>query len=393
VTKKEGTVFTRKPVLILLLLAGLALILVACGGEPTPTPTAVSVPAPAQTEPTPTPTPESAPPAQADAPTDTPAPAAPVAPAPSGDWDPASITTPTDLSSYRSFMSILVTQIVGGQETTENVDFDVEFTSEPLAQHVSVSGSGFDETSGMDSMEWYLIEDMLYMSLGPDQWLSMPASEGEDLTAGLVEPDALLDDTCGWQSQGTTTLDGIQVERWTTNQAQIEACTPPEELTGLGDLTDAGGEMFVAVDGGYVTQLDLFYAGTNLDLGIVATDEPVGEGRLDFSYQLTDVNEPFTIDLPPGAAAAASGPEDIPIPDNAQGVTNMGSLITFTSPDSPAQVSEYYQEQMPGFGWSEVSVQDLGGPLMLEFSKEGKTASIMLQPGDAGGTSALITIE
>jgi hypothetical protein len=336
---------------------------------------------------------EAASPAQADAPTETPPPAEPAAPAPSGDLDPASITTLTDLSSYRSFMSIVVTEIVDGQETTESVDFDVEFTSEPLAQHVSISGSGFEETSGTDSVEWYLLEDMLYMSLGPDEWLSMPASEGEDLTASLVEPDALLDDTCGWQSQGATTLDGIQVERWTVNKEQIEACMPPEELTGLGELTDAGGEMFVAVDGGYVTQLDLYYAGTNLDLGLAATEQPVVEGRLDFSYKLTDVNQPFTIDLPPGAAAAASGPEDIPIPDNAQEVTNMGGLITFTSPDSPAQVADYYQAQMPGFGWSQVSVEDLGGMFMLEFSKEGKTASIMLQPGDAGGTSALITVE
>lgn len=402
---------TRKPILILLCLAGLALILAACNGDPTPTPTAVSASVSSQTDPTPTPTSQAAaptdtpPPAQADAPTDTPSPAQadaptdtpppadPAAPAPGGDLEPSSLTTPANLLSYRSFMSIVITQIVDGQALTETVDFDTAFTSDPPAQHVSVASTGTAGTGGMESVEWYQVGDTMYVDLGPDGWLSVPASEGEDLAAGLVTPDALLDDTCGWQSQGTTTLDGIQVERWTTTKAQMDACMPAEQLIGIGNLTDAGGEMFVALDGFYVAQMDFFYAGTNLDLGISATDQPVGKGRLDFSYKLTDVNQPFSIDLPPGALAAASGPEDIPIPDNAQGVANMGSLITFSSPDTPTQLADYYKVQMPGFGWSEVSSDDLGGMLMLEFTKEGKTTSIMLQPDDSGATSALITSE
>jgi hypothetical protein len=246
----------------------------------------------------------------------------------------------------------------------------------------------------MENVEWYQVGDTMYMDLGTGNWVSVPASEGEDLAAGLVTPDALLDDTCGWQSQGTTTLDGIQVERWTTTKAQMNACMPAGQMTGIGNLTDAGGEILVALDGSYVAQMDFFFAGTDLDLGISATDQPMGEGRLDFSYKLTDVNQPFTIDLPEGAQAAASGPEDVPIPANAQEVTNMGGgLITFTSPDPPTQLADYYKAQMPGFGWSEVSADDLGAMVMLEFTKEGKSASFMLQPDDAGGTSALITVE
>ena len=168
---------------------------------------------------------------------------------------------------------------------------------------------------------------------------------------------------------------------------------PPAVLTGLGVLTDAGGEMFVALDGGYVVQLDLFYAGTNLDLGIGATDQPLGEGRLDISYRLEDANQPFTIDLPESAQAAASGPEDIPIPDNAQEVTSLGGMITFTSPDTPTQLADYYRSQMPGFGWAEVSAEEMGAMFLLEFAKEGKTASFMLQQDDAGVTSALITVQ
>ncbi len=332
-------------------------------------------------------------PADASQATDTPPPADRAGAALGGDLDPSSLTTPANLSSYRSTMSIVITQIVDGQVLTETVGFETAFTSDPLAQHVSITGAGIEGAGGMQSVEWYQVGDSMYVDLGTDEWVSLPAGEGEDLAAGLVTPDALLDDTCGWQSQGTTTLDGIQVERWTTTKAQMDACMPAGLLTGIGNLTDAGGEMFVALDGSYVVQMDFFYAGTNLDLGISATDQPVGEGRLDFSYKLMDVNQPFSIDLPPGAQAAASGPEDIPIPENAQETTNMGGLITFISPDTPVQLADYYKTQMPGFGWSEVSAEDLGAMVMLEFTKEGKTASIMLQPADGGGTSALITTE
>jgi hypothetical protein len=333
-------------------------------------------------------------PADAAKPTDTPAPAESAAPAPGGELDPLSLTTPANLSSYRSSMNIVITQIVDGQELVETVDFETAFTSDPLAQYVSVASSGAGAAGGMESVEWYQVGDTMYVDLGTGEWVSLPVSEGEDLVAGLVTPDALLDDTCGWQSQGSTTLEGIQVERWTTTKAQMDACMPAGQMTGIGNVTDAGGEMFVALDGSYVAQMDFFFAGTELDLGISATDQPVGEGRLDFSYKLTDVNQPFSIDLPEGAQAAASGPEDIPVPENAQEVTNMGGgFITFLSPDTPAQLADYYKAQMPGFGWSEVSAGDVGGMVMLEFTKEGKTASIMLQPADAGGSSAVITVE
>jgi hypothetical protein len=392
----------QRSIWILLGLASLALVLVACGAEPTPTPTTESVSAPAQTDATPTPTPEAAPPAQADAPTDTPPPAAPsdtpppgepATSVPSGDLDASSLTSASSLSSYRSYMNILVTEIVDGKTFTETVDFRTEFTSEPPAQHVSVTGTGIDEAEGMDSVEWYQVEDTIYMKVGPDEWVSMPASESGDLTTGLVTPEVIYGDTCGWQSQGITTLNGIEVERWTTNYAWLNACLAPAQLTAVGGLTDAGGEMFVALDGSYVVQMDYFYVGTNLDLDIVATDDPVEEGRLDFYYELTDANQPFTIDLPPGAQAAASGPEDIPIPDNAQDIAYMGNLITFTSPDPLEEVVEYYRTQMPGYGWSEVSANEMGAMFMLEFAKEGKTASIMFQTDDSGGTAAFITTE
>jgi hypothetical protein len=290
-------------------------------------------------------------------------------------------------------MSIGITEIADGQETTELIELNTAYTSDPLAQHVSISGSGIDSAEGMESLEWYVVGDTMYMAVAPGEWMSLPISEGEDLFSSLVTPETILAETCGWKSEGSTDIAGIEVDQYMTNKALMDDCITGESLYQLGTLTDAGGEMFVARDGNYVVQMDFFLAGTNLDLGIKATGEPVTEGRLEISYRLWDVNQPFAIDLPPAAEAAASGPEDIPIPDNAQELVNMGGLLTFNSPEAPEQVSEYYRSQMPGFGWAEGSAENVGGMVMLEFTKEGKTVGLMLQPAEGGGTTVLITQE
>ena len=134
-------------------------------------------------------------------------------------------------------MSIVITQIVDGQERSETVGFETAFTSDPLAQYVSVTGSGIEGAEGMESVEWYQVGDTMYMAVGPDEWVSLPASEGEDLSAGLVTPDALLDDTCGWQSQGgkrdqPTVQEALEV-------ALSRVLDEPVRITGAG-RTDAG---------------------------------------------------------------------------------------------------------------------------------------------------------
>jgi hypothetical protein len=173
----------------------------------------------------------------------------------------------------------------------------------------------------------------------------------------------------------------------------MEECMTPDDPLAMGQLTAAGGDIYVAEDGDYVVQMDLFFEGENLDLGIEATDEPVGQGRMEIHFKMTDVNQPFTIELPEGAVASSTTPEDIPIPADAEEVNNMFGMISFTSASTPQEIADYYQAEMPNNGWTEVSSEELGGMFMLEYTKDGRTASLMVNTDESGKTSVLITVE
>jgi len=306
-----------KWILISSLLVILMLVVAACGGsEATQAPEEGQSPSTqADTAPQPTNTtpPTDPPPPDPPAPTDT------TEPEPMGEieLDPASLGEPLNLSSFRSTMSVVITGITDGQEFEESIDFVIEQTTDPLAQHIIMSGEGFEDAEGMDSFEMYLVEGMMYMKMG-EEWLSMPADEGEMLSNSLISPDTIIEDTCGWKKKEKTEIDGVAVQRWTISKEDMETCMPPEQLTQMGEITDAGGDVFIAEDGNYVAQMDMFYEGNNLDLGIEATDQAVQEGRMEIHFKITDVNQELNIELPEAALASGATPEDIPIPDDAQ---------------------------------------------------------------------------
>ena len=123
-------------------------------------------------------------------------------------------------------------------------------------------------------------------------------------------------------------------------------------------------------------------------------DEVLEQGRMEITFDMTDVNQPFIIELPEEAVASGSLPDDIPVPEDAQEVANAFGMITFTSPSTPAEVSEFYKTAMPQNGWTEVSVDEMSGLIMMEYSKDGRTASLMINTDeDTGMTSVLITVQ
>ncbi len=374
----------------------LLLAVAACGGskaEPTspppPRPTSSQAEAAPPTAAAP-PTKSAAPPTKAAPPTQ-----APASTEPAGDMgailDPASLGEPSNLQSYRSTMDIIVSGMANGQEVKESFHFLLEHTSDPLAQHIVMTGEGTDSEEA-NAIEMYLVEGMMYMKMG-EQWLSVPANEGEALTEGMVAPSDLVESTCGWKNEGKTTVNGIKVEHWTLSMADMQKCAPVSQVLELEKLTDSGGDLYIAEDGGYMVQMDLFFEGEDLGLNMSDNAEPVQEGRMEIHYQLTDVNQPITIELPPEAKASSAPPEDIPIPDDAQEVNSMMGMITFFSPGTPQEVADFYKAEMPNNGWTEVSVDEMSGMFMLEYSKGDQSAKMVIQTDDEKQmTSVFITV-
>lgn len=381
----------KKPrwILILILLASLTLGLVACGGEPEPT----AVPEAAEAEPaTATPLPPTDTPVPTDIPEPTTAPESEPE-AESGELNLDEIGTPSDLSSYRATMNISISGTDAGEAVDEALSFLIEYTSEPPAQHVVMSGVGMTDTQGMDSIEMYQVEGTAYLNLG-DQWLSVPATEDTLDSSGFIQPEDILEDTCGWTQESDTEYNGVRVHHWTASKEDMEACMTAAQMADIGEITAASGDLYVAVEGNYVVHMSLVFEGNDLAAGMGGTDEVLEQGRMEITFDMTDVNQPFIIELPEEAVASGSLPDDIPVPEDAQEVANAFGMITFTSPSTPAEVSEFYKTAMPQNGWTEVSVDEMSGLIMMEYSKDGRTASLMINTDeDTGMTSVLITVQ
>ncbi len=385
-----------KWLLLLILLASLALGLAACGGdeEPTSPPTVESTKV-SDVEPTEPPSSEE--PTQAPEsvePTEVPESVEPTE-APEvieeEEFDASSLSSATDLTSYRSAMRITTMADKDGQEEEQTIEFIIEYTSEPVAQHMMMSGGDAAAASEDETIDMYLVGGTMYMKMG-GEWVSMPATEDDIDNDAIITPDSLLSDLCGWKNEGREEIDGVKVRHWSFTKEDYDKCSVLEGFMGLGQLTDAGGDLYVAEDDNYVALMDLFYEGEGLDLGFGQTEEGTTAQRIEIHYEMTDVNEPFTIEAPAEALEASSLPDDIPFPDDAADVTNMFGMITFASAQAPDAVFEFYKAEMPNNGWTENSAEAMPGLWTLEYAKDGRTASIMILEGDAGGSSLMITI-
>jgi hypothetical protein len=83
---------------------------------------------------------------------------------------------------------------------------------------------------------------------------------------------------------------------------------------------------------------------------------------------------------------------DLPLPGNATKVGNLGSVITFSSSDTPKVVATYFRNNLPAKGWTIKNDSSLGDIVTIAIEKEGKSASIMITLGENNqGSSVLIT--
>lgn len=394
---KESILMNSRRLLRLSLLLMLAMSAAACGGPTEPTPYPDEAAAVPTAEPSPVPT-ELPLPTSNLKPTNSPEPTS----SPGPEREPTqekmeldTVLAPVSyLSSYRSSMTIQVEGIDNDQEIRGTIEYLVEYKRDPLAQHIAISSQGFENGAESIRTELYRVGDTSYMQFG-EEWLAMSAAGEDPLDdAGIVAPDDMLDDTCGWKQQMGTEYNSMPVYHWTLEAGDLAECMTADQSAQMGEITDASGNLYVAVDGNYIVHMDLIFQGQELAVGVGSAEDRVEEGRVEFTFEMTDVNQPFAIQVPEEALATSAMPEDIPIPDDAEEVNNMFGMVTFLSPRTPQQVVERFRAEMPELGWREVSVDEFGGTFVLEYSKVERTASLMISiDQDSNRTSVLITVE
>jgi len=278
------------------LLVGLIVAIAACGGDRV---TETSVPATSKPAGTPVPTTPLEP-------TDTPVPT----PAAEEELVPGRVVKVTDLNSYRSTIDLQWQgTLTNGQEIEASMNMMIEYVREPKAQHISIYGTSLAAQgyTADQPLEMVIIGDKTYVKV-MGIWMQAPSSEGsEDLgDTFLLISDDVLKNAKNVRYEGRETVNGVETKHYSFYETGLNAT----QLAG-SKVDQAKGDIWVAVDGNYSVKMDTTLIGTGMG---VPGSETLSDGSMHMVMDVTDANEPITIEVPVEAGESGQLPQDIPSP-------------------------------------------------------------------------------
>ncbi len=341
------------------------------GSSPTEPPKATQTPQPTATT----------------APTNTPIPTATETPGPEAAAPELSSISSnvSQLNSYRMSMEFKVTGTDADDKATDQtMTFSQEVAKATNSVHFAISGfEGIfgTGTAGTGSMEMYQLDKNTYLitTMGSQTTPTCMSFSGEeanfDKTA--IDPGEMLNNiTPGALIARGELVNGVKTDHYKVEKAGVS----------FGNVTSESGEVWIAQDGGFAVR----FVGQAEGLFDLSTSI---KGQMTWTYDLKDVNQTFTIELPALCSDQQNALSDLPIPDNATKVSTLGKIITFGSPDKPDVVAKYFRDNLPGKGWKITEDTAMGDALfMLTAEKEDQTLSFMIAADDqTKGTSVIIT--
>jgi hypothetical protein len=361
----------------------LALTLTACGGKGNDTPSAKETTAPvaqatvrssaAQKQPTAEPTMEAE-----VVPTDE-ATKAPAATPEDESLSLASRDTGLDaLTSYRLTWHAEWKSVDQGKEEQGAWDWTEEYTSDPKAHHLTMTTPDSSDPAKTGALEMWQIGDTSYMKSGENEECMSFSSEGaeKDIQKGTFSPSMLgsIEDA---KYVGRDTVNGIPTKHYKYN-------SKTGMLAALGEVS---GETWVATDGGYVVKDMVKWTGGGGLFGLGASTTATGDGS--WTWELSDVNQPFEIKPPEGCEGSQL---DLPIMPDATEKTRFGDMTSYGTASKPADVATFYKDELAAAGWEpEGEPTEMGEVAILNFAKGDLKLSVMITASD-GATQVILTV-
>ncbi len=362
------------PLVVVIMIA--ALVLSACGGGSTPTATSEpSTSKPAESKPAVQPT---KPPEEK-----------PAAPEPTEKADELELSNVTaglgDLNSYRAAFNMTFEGKENGQAKTSTLAFTEEFVKDPPAKRTVITGLGGllggetstpepnQQPSGIESIE---VGGKQYSKMG-DICTQVTADSGPQANT-MLDPNSIIGSVRGAQRVGNETVNGVPSVHYKLDVTGLEM---------LGYLNGSG-DVWVADPGNYVVKYTFQATGTDKFFGGTSNSE----GTIKWDYEVTDVNQPITIQAPENCGGAA---EDIPVMADAEDKAAFGSMSTYTSPSKFDDVVAFYEKEMKAQGWKatdDAGMSVEGSMSTKSYTKDGRTVQVMITADSSSGkTTVMIT--
>ena len=276
-----------------------------------------------------------------------------------------------ELDSYRSHMRMVFEGSEGDEDEQWGLEMDMEYVREPFAQRIVIQGGNVGIVEG-GSMESVQIGDQQYAVFG-DQCITSSNDDGGAMDAELFE----LDDMMGGLDNASRvmpdeTVNGILCRHYEFDETAIAWTV----------LTEASGEVWIAVDGDYVVKYTMVAEG----------QDPASQqqGHVEWEYEVSDVNVPISIEPPAGCADAGS---EFPIMPDATSMNTFGGMVSYQSASTFDDVVAFYQDQMAAEGWTNTGDGLISaGTAMLNFTRDGDSAAVTITGAD-GTVSVIIMSE
>jgi hypothetical protein len=283
-----------------------------------------------------------------------------------------------NLKSYKSTIDMRFTgKDAQGQAVESSFTMAEEFTSEPRAQRILWASSEAKGGQPATSTSWETI------TIGQTSYIISTDAGGAQTCAVVSSSDATPPEQTLSADMWGSVSGASYVNTETVNGVSAKHYAWKDTAFGILGYTGGKGETWVAVDGGYVVKQRIEVTGKGTFLG--GTDQ---EGTSTWEWNVTDANGSFQIQPPEDCESATAG---LPIMADAAEQSTFGDTTTYNSPSALADVVSFYKSEMPKAGWQASGTPtELEGLAILEFTKEGSTASVMITWDDSSKKTSVV---
>jgi hypothetical protein len=285
-----------------------------------------------------------------------------------------------DLNSYRLQFSF---SFDGKDEQGKPQKGGMEFVQEIIKgsndQHIRWAATGDAANSTQGSFEFFQVGGTSYIysaeGQGAQKCVGMTSGQDSGNMGAAFKPSDVIGGLERAKLVGKgETVNGVVADHYTFDQNALS----------FGTFASAQGDAWIAQDGGFLVK----YIGTATGKDSFMSNKSA-EGTFTWEYNLTDANKVGAIALPKDCAGQQPA-NDIPVPENATDKASFGKLITFKTPDAPADVAAFYKKQMLTQSWKAGEASGFGDVQTLNFSKDGRKLSITITKEEQGGSAVMI---
>lgn len=232
-----------------------------------------------------------------------------------------------ELASYKATLILSFDGTQDGQPSQWSHTYVMLASQAPAAHQITIEAAG-----GVPASVFMAEMNGVSYEISGENNCTASTEEASSSLQARWEPAGFLSGIIGAEAASGETVNGVATDHYTFD----------ERALGETGFTQSTGQVWVASEKGYVVRYLLTTtAGANyFGEGI--------EGAQTWEYNLTNINQPVTIDLPAGCPG---GLVDAPLMPDAQEVRRLPGVTIYSTASNIQEVQVFYQEQMPALGW------------------------------------------